>query len=174
MVNRAVPRDLYRGINHNLRVLDPRQVTLLCSRKEKSPKESAPPRARRRASQAFGVKPVRGADRTSAPDIGHMDVPYVGEGPKPEKRGRRWRHRGCPSLWVLSLGQARESTPTAVREPQVENITSTDRALARTNLKETVAAQGATNFVAPVQRRECTLSTFAKTPPHPAFAGMTA
>src|SRR5204863_254656 len=33
---------------------------------------------------------------------------------------------GCPSLCVLSLGQARESTPTAVREPQV-NLFKLDR-----------------------------------------------
>src|SRR4030066_2466164 len=36
-----------------------------------------------------------------------------------------------------------------------------------------VAARGATKPVAPVRRREHTLSVFTKTPPHPAFAGMT-
>ena len=29
---------------------------------------------------------------------------------------------GSPFLWVLSFGEAKESTPTAVREPQLEFI----------------------------------------------------
>src|SRR5438477_12734735 len=43
-----------------------------------------------------------------------------------ERRGPRClcaaQRPGCPSLCVLSLGQARESTPTAVREPQLQFI----------------------------------------------------
>jgi hypothetical protein len=45
---------------------------------------------------------------------------------------------------------------------------------ARDDINSTVAARGATKVVAPVRRREHTLSVFATTPPHPAFAGMTA
>ena len=55
--------------------------------------------ARLRASQAFGVKPVRGADRKSAPERQHKDVLSLGEGPKPEKR--KWAV--CAIRGVFSL-----------------------------------------------------------------------
>src|SRR5438105_6089099 len=33
---------------------------------------------------------------------------------------------GSPFLWVLSFGEAKESTPTAIREPQLNLLTSTE------------------------------------------------
>ena len=46
----------------------------------------------------------------SAPETEYKDVLWLGEGPKPEKRRRRWRHSGSPFLWLLSFGEAKEST----------------------------------------------------------------
>jgi hypothetical protein len=64
------------------------------------------------------AKARRGADRESAPETQYREVLWLGAGPNPRSAASRLRPPGGLSLCVLSLGQARESTPTAVREPQ--------------------------------------------------------
>jgi hypothetical protein len=66
---------------------------------------------------------------------------------------------------------AAQKSPARVAETAIRVFES--RAGRANHFKVPVAARGATKFVAPVWRREHTLSVFAKTPPHPAYAGMT-
>ncbi|OGI66632.1 MAG: hypothetical protein A2W18_09845 [Candidatus Muproteobacteria bacterium RBG_16_60_9] len=63
------------------------------------------------------MKPVRGADRKSAPETEDTDGLWLGEGPKPEKRRHRLRHRGGVVLFAYFLLDKQEK----VRRPRFGN-----------------------------------------------------
>jgi len=71
----------------------------------------------------------------SAPETEYKDVLWLGEGPKPEKRRRRWRHSGSPFLWLLSFGEAKESSLLWVNHPQVKFIHRLARRQAQRTLR---------------------------------------
>jgi hypothetical protein len=73
---------------------------------------------------------------------------------------------------VLFFARAKKSNLPWVSHPQV-TFKRQKPPKAAFDPSLPVAARGATKFVAPVRRREHTLSVFTKTPPYPAFAGMT-
>jgi hypothetical protein len=59
----------------------------------------------------------------------YRDVPSRrDEGPKPEERKKRLRHSGGLFFCVLFFGQAKKSTPTAIREPQKNYLIDGNRA----------------------------------------------
>ena len=76
----------------------------------------------KRPSQGLGKSPKGSGHGLAAPEPQYRDVLWLGAGPKPEKRKKCLRHPGGLFFCVLFFGQAKKSTPTAVREPQLQFI----------------------------------------------------
>ncbi len=65
----------------------------------------------------FGVKPVRGAHRTCAPEPQDTEVLWLGEGPKPEKRKKLL----CAIRGVLLFGDFLLDKQEKVTRPRFGN-----------------------------------------------------
>ena len=56
----------------------------------------------------------------AAPETEDKDILWLGEGPKPEKRKKWLRHRGCPFFCLLFFARAKKSRLPWVNHPQLQ------------------------------------------------------